>query len=423
VIVAAAVRSIVIFALLAVLSLWALRSAALAEAKKDAGAAAELSARVALAPFLTDQVLDHDKAAQASLAQAARRFMELRQVARMKIWSVDNEVLWADDPRLIGRHFALEPDEVALFTTQGSAIQVSDLQKDENVFELAAGETKLLEVYLGAETQTGQPFLVETYYPYSNVTTLVRNFEVRFFPLLLAGLGLLSLVQVPLAVTLARQLARSQRERERLLQRAIDVSDIERRRIAAEVHDGAVQELIGISFSLSANAERAPEPISGELRDLASATRSTVRTLRTLLNSIYPVAVPAEGWVAGIGDLVGELRAAGVEVDVDVPEQRPPRLEELLVLRVAREALRNAKTHSGATVVDVSLNQRHGGYVLEVRDNGRGFDPSDAQQSRSEGHIGLELLKDLAADAGASVEVSSEPGAGTTVRLELVVQG
>jgi signal transduction histidine kinase len=148
-----------------------------------------------------------------------------------------------------------------------------------------------------------------------------------------------------------------------------------------------------------------------------------VRTLRTLLNSIYPVAVPAEGWVAGIGDLVGELRAAGVEVDVDVPEQRPPRLEELLVLRVAREALRNAKTHSGATVVDVSLNQRHGGYVLEVRDNGRGFDPSDAQQSRSEGHIGLELLKDLAADAGASVEVSSEPGAGTTVRLELVVQG
>jgi two-component system, NarL family, sensor kinase len=422
VIVAAVVRSIVVFVLLAVLSLWALRSAALTEAKKDAGATAELTARVALAPFLTDGIVQHDPAALEALSAAAATFIETREVARMKIWSTDNEVLWADDARLIGRVFELEPDEIELFETQGSAIEVSDLQKDENVFELEAGQTKLLEVYLGTHTPSGEPLLVETYYPYSNVTDLVDGFEHRFFPLLLAGLGLLSLVQVPLAVSLARQLAKSQRERERLLQRAIDVSDIERRRIAAEVHDGAVQELIGIGFSLAANAERAPEPVAAELRELAVSTRATVRTLRTLLNSIYPVSVPAEGWVAGLGDLLGELRINGVDVRVDAPDERPPRLEELLILRVAREALRNAKAHSDATMVTVYLEESPGGYVLEVRDNGRGFDSEQAQQSRSAGHLGLELLKDLATDAGATVEVFSQPGTGTTVRLDLAVQ-
>ena len=422
VIVAAAVRSVIVFVLLAVLSLWALRSAALAQGKKDAGESAELSARVALAPFLTDAVVAHDPAALETLSAAAAKFIENRNVVRMKIWSTGSEVLWADDPRLIGRVFELEPAEVELFESQGAVIEVSDLQKDENVFEVAAGQTRLLEVYLGTRTPSGQPLLVETYYPYSNVTDLVEDFQRRFFPLLLAGLGLLSLVQVPLAVSLARQLAKSQRERERLLQRAIDVSDVERRRIAAEVHDGAVQELIGIGFSLAANAERAPEPLSDELRELAGATRATVRTLRTLLNSIYPVSVPPEGWVAGLGDLLGELRIGGVEVRVEAPEERPPRLEELLILRVAREALRNVKAHSNATIVTVYLEERPAGYVLEVRDNGRGFDSEEAQRSRSAGHLGLQLLKDLATDAGASMEVLSQPGAGTTVRLDVAVQ-
>jgi signal transduction histidine kinase len=57
-----------------------------------------------------------------------------------------------------------------------------------------------------------------------------------------------------------------------------------------------------------------------------------------------------------------------------------------------------------------------------VRDNGRGFDSEEAQRSRSAGHLGLQLLKDLATDAGASMEVLSQPGAGTTVRLDVAVQ-
>ena len=419
VIVVALVRSAIVFAVLGALSLWALRAAGLAEAKKDAGSTAELSTRVALAPFLTDELLAHDPVAYQQLAHAAATFAQYRQIARMKIWSADNEVIWSDDPRLVGQVFELEPDERELFRTFGAIVGVSDLDKEENVFEVQDGQTKLLEVYFGTQTASGQPLLVETYYSYSYVTALVDDYQSRFFPLLLAGLGLLTLVQVPLALTLARQLNRSQHDRERLLQRAIDVSDTERRRIAAEVHDGAVQELLGVAFSLTAKARHADPPLSDELGVLAGATRSTVRTLRSLLSSIYPVAVPPEGWVAGIDDLVTELRSKGVAVDLEVAAQRPPHVEELLILRVAREALRNISAHADASEVAVRLSHHGGAYVLEVEDDGQGFDDVVAAARRRQGHLGLELLKDLAHDAAANVMITSAPGEGTTVRLEL----
>ena len=109
---------------------------------------------------------------------------------------------------------------------------------------------------------------------------------------------------------MTHRLRRLQTEREHLLERVIASSDIERRRIAAEVHDGAVQDLIGITFSLSAAADESPPPMSDRLGGLAVATRHTVRSLRSLLNSIYPVQVPESGWAAGLDDTIACAAAA-----------------------------------------------------------------------------------------------------------------
>jgi signal transduction histidine kinase len=403
--------------------LWATNSAAEREAVHEAGSAGELSARVALAPFLTPGLVERNQADVEALDAAGRSFKDISDVVRLKVWSEKQQVLWSDERILDGQFFELEPEEFELFETQGSAIDVSDLSKDENFAEVADGNDKLLEVYFGTRTTDGQPILVESYFDYSMVTERETELRSSFMPLVILGLGLLTLAQVPLAILLARRLNRAQRERERLLERVIHASDAERRRIAAEVHDGAVQDLIGISYSLEANADTAPAPINDTLHELASSTRTTVRRLRSILNSIYPVDVPPDGWAAGFNDLIQALELNGVRVQLDVEDVPLAPMDEMLMLRVTREALRNVAAHAEAEHVVVRLQSaRMGKLVLEVRDDGRGFTADKADSSRSAGHLGLQLLHDLADDVGADLTIDSTPGQGTSIRLELMGQ-
>jgi len=203
----------------------------------------------------------------------------------------------------------------------------------------------------------------------------------------------------------------------------INASDAERRRIAAEVHDGAVQDLIGISYSLEAKADVAQGELQEELHELASSTRTTVRRLRSVLNSIYPVEVPESGWSEGFEDLVQALEEQGVQVHRDIEPVALAPIDELLLLRVTRESLRNVAAHAEATNVVVRLHQqRLGRLTLEVRDDGHGFTADKADHSRVNGHLGLQLLHDLANDMGADLTIDSEPGVGTSLRLELMGQ-
>src|SRR5437764_5592667 len=99
---------------------------------------------------------------------------------------------------------------------------------------------------------------------------------------------------------MARGLRQGQLERERLLQRAIDASNAERRRIARDLHDGVVQSLAGVSYSLAAAADRLDgEPGSGDvglsLRQAAADTRRSMRDLRSLIVEIAPPNLHAEG--------------------------------------------------------------------------------------------------------------------------------
>ena len=233
------------------------------------------------------------------------------------------------------------------------------------------------------------------------------------------GLGLLTVAQIPLARALVHRLRKLQAERENLLERVITSSDIERRRIAAEVHDGAVQELIGITFSLSAAADESAAPMNERLGGLAVATRHTVRSLRSLLNSIYPVEVPEDGWGPGLDPIISALRQRGVIVNVKVPEVRLSPANELLLLRVGREALRNVDAHARASKVDIKMTKNGNAVKLLITDNGVGFDKEMAETQRQVGHLGLQLLRDLAEDMGAVLIVDSAPGSGTTVHLEL----
>jgi two-component system, NarL family, sensor kinase len=389
-------------------------------AVQDAGRYGELSGRAALAPFVTDDLLRGTHEALAKVADAGRALISQGGAAHVKIWSVDGRVLWSDESLLIGQTFPFEENETRLLQGDGVLATLSKLDEAENKYEIAAGETSLLQVYFGTKTlPSGQPVVVETYYPTTLVDSRAADQRRSFLPLLLGGLGLLIVGQVPLARALTHRLKKLQKEREHLLERVIDYKDTERRRIAAEVHDGAVQELIGITFSLSAAADESVAPMKERLGGLAVATRHTVRSLRSLLNSIYPVEVPESGWAAGLNEIISALRQRGVHVSVKVPEIRLSPVNELLLLRVGREALRNVDAHARASEVNITMTTTGNAVKLLIADNGVGFNKEMAETQRQVGHLGLQLLRDLAQDMGAVLVVDSTPGSGTTVHLEL----
>jgi signal transduction histidine kinase len=103
---------------------------------------------------------------------------------------------------------------------------------------------------------------------------------------------LLELAQIPVAVSLARKLRRGQQEREQLLRRTIEASECERRRIARDLHDGPVQELAGVSYTLTAASEQVKATrhlvVARTLDEASRQTRGSIRALRTLLVDIYP---------------------------------------------------------------------------------------------------------------------------------------
>jgi signal transduction histidine kinase len=212
-----------------------------------------------------------------------------------------------------------------------------------------------------------------------------------------------------------------QRERVVLLRRALEASDAERRRIARDLHDSAVQDLAAVSYSLAGTSRRVAgegRPELAELLDQAAVTtRHTMAGLRSLIVDIYPPNLHKEGLEAALTDLCASARSRGLTVRLDVaPGLEMRQQAAATVYRIAQEAVRNTLRHSRAEELCVSLVQDDGLVRLEVADDGRGFEGSLVG---ADGHIGLRLVSDLAREAGGRLEIKSGPGRGAIVRLEM----
>jgi signal transduction histidine kinase len=145
-----------------------------------------------------------------------------------------------------------------------------------------------------------------------------------------------------------------------------------------------------------------------------------MRELRTLLVGIYPPNLHSVGLRAALSDALIGMRAKGIQTVLDAADLPPLRPDvEAFLFRAAQEALRNVVEHAEASAVNVRLFVDPSKAVLVVEDDGRGFSTDEVERRRSEGHMGLRLLADLAAGAGARLDVASETGRGTTIRLEV----
>jgi len=378
-------------------------------------------------PALSDSLLSGDPASIAALDRIVRQRILSGDVVRVKLWTAAGTVIYSDEPRLIGRRFTLDSAELASIRSGAADAGVSDLTDAENQYERGFG--KLLQVYLPVRTPAGVPLLFETYQRYQAITQYQQSVWSSFLPVLVIGLALLFVLQIPLAVGMARRLRTSLAERERLLERAINASEQERRRIARDLHDGVVQRLAAVTFSLSALARRVvmtnggsppPSSVAPDVAQAAGETRAAMRELRTLIVEIAPPNLHAEGIDNALRDLLEPLSQSGIAVSLDAPHHTAlPAATTTLLYRVAQEALRNSGKHAQATHVNVHLRNESGGVRLEITDDGRGFSPADLDSRRRDGHIGLSLLRDLVADAGGSLHVESHPGGGTLVSVKV----
>lgn len=404
-----AIPGFVLLGLLAALSFWVARNVASQESVRDAVIYAEQAEAMAVQPHLRQGLAQGDPEAIAELDAVVRQRVLKDPTVTVRLWAPDGTIVYSDKPELIGEKFSLGEEELEVLADGGTEAEVSDLSKPENRFETQYGE--LVEVYLPTQGEDGT-YLLEIYQRQAFLEAQTATMVRALAPTIVGALAVLAGILLLLAWRMARRFDRDRQHREDLLLYAVNSSEAERRRIAADLHDGVVQDLAGVSFGLSAMAHQQPE-LERPLTTAADRTRRAVGSLRTLLVDIYPPNLRDAGLSAALEDLASGLDA---EVHLDLePGLGLDDMTQQAFYRIARESTQNITKHARAQHVDISLRSAGNAVTLEVRDDGQGFAAGEVQT----GHVGLALMHDLAAQVGGQLTVDSTPGAGTSVTFTM----
>ena len=352
-------------------------------------------------------------------------------VKRVKIWTADGRVVYSDENRLIGetavKPFPLGEDELNVLnggtdpdTGQQAVAGFADLNKDENVYERDFG--RMLQIYVPVSGSRGEKLLFEVYYRDTSTIPTEDRIRGEFVPIIIGGLVLLAAFNLPLAWRLAQRSERDQEEKAELLQAAVDASEMERHRIAGDLHDGVVQDLTGISFSLAAVADRLEHEgsdLAPTVAEAAGHTRSAVSALRSLLIEIYPPNLRDAGLPNALDGLLASVRSRGINASLDVASDARCSVQtEALVFRSAQEALRNVVTHADAHNVDVALKPDGANVVLTVTDDGVGTN-GDSWRTPKPGHAGLRFLSDLVTRSGGRLDLAAAADGGTVFSVSV----
>lgn len=219
-----------------------------------------------------------------------------------------------------------------------------------------------------------------------------------------------------LELAFLRMMHRLEAERRRAGSAALRAQEEERARVARELHDEVNQSLTGLLLRLEAVREDAPPEIAGELAETRALANQAMTELLTLARQLRPTALDDLGLVAAIGGQVEQLARTEVDATFE-PAGDFADLEadvQLVVYRVAQEALTNAARHSGASRIAVTLRRAGNDVELTVADDGRGF-----AFEQSERGLGIGGMRERALLVGGELTIESRPGEGTTVKLTI----
>ena len=221
------------------------------------------------------------------------------------------------------------------------------------------------------------------------------------------------------------QLVDRERRLKDLLGKLVAAQEEERRRVAYEVHDGPTQVAIAAHQHLQAFADDHPpgstvEP--GELDRALELAQGAVRESRHIIEGLRPTALDDFGLSAAVRMRVEELKKEGWEIGHEdaLGEERLPEEIETTLYRIAQEALSNVRKHARTKRAHTRLTRRGRKVLLEVRDEGRGFDLSSTSREGSPGErVGLSSMRERVAMLGGELKITSRPGAGTSLVAEV----
>jgi two-component system, NarL family, sensor histidine kinase UhpB len=214
-----------------------------------------------------------------------------------------------------------------------------------------------------------------------------------------------------------RMLRRLEAERRRTSSAALRAQEQERTRVARDLHDEVNQALTGVLLRLEAARESAPPELEGELAETRSLANQAMEELLSLARQLRPTALDDLGLKAAIA---GQVEEVGRQREIKTAFTSEGDLSDLdddvqlVVYRVAQEALSNAARHSEARSITVGLRRHDSRVELRVADDGRGF-----SFAASEGGLGIVGMRERALLVDGEVEIHSRPGEGTTVWLRI----
>jgi two-component system, NarL family, sensor kinase len=390
------------------------------ESLRSAEARARLAGYGIVEPLLDDKLLAGDQLARNRLDDLVQTRVLTEEVLRVKVWTLDGRIVYSDEPALLDQRFAPKADHADAVRTGEVHSELATPDGPENAFERSSG--RLLEVYLPVRATDGTPLVYEQYEQYDSVIGNSRDLLRRLALPMLGCVALLWLIQLPLARRLIARVRRAEQERAVLAERAVSASALERQRIAADLHDGVVQDLAGLQFELQALVQRTPAGTAHDaLQRSATIARSSLQRVRDALLDLHPPTVEQLGLRAAFDQVAGPVRRnTKVDIDIDpADETHIPLATQTLLVRIGGELLRNVQEHADAKHARVAIVTDDNRITMIVSDDGKGMTAHDRAERRRQGHVGLELHEALARQNGGSLHIDSRPGLGTTVTVEL----
>jgi PAS domain S-box-containing protein len=223
-----------------------------------------------------------------------------------------------------------------------------------------------------------------------------------------------------------RQLLDSNRQLRELSATLQNVREKERTRIARELHDELGQQLTGLKLELSWLGNQLAEKRDGlaaKVESMKQQIELTIKSVRRISTDLRPALLDDLGLCPAIEWLAADFSAkTGIAVDLDLAADEGTHGDALAtaLFRITQECLTNVARHAGATQVRISLRYEDNQLIFAVSDNGKGIVQSDKPKARGHGLIGI---RERAIMLGAEAEFISTPGAGTTVRISIPLEG